>query len=236
MEYTEPSIATQLRAFDEAGIERIIAVPILLTISDHSFDDIPTICGLAHDPDRIAELTAEGIEIHRPQGEISFAPLLDFSDLVRRNLSRRLRAILGRSGDGPGRPRTGLALIGYGSAEFDDDWNRFFGEIRAFAETELEIDSTAHAWCGHLVHYNRRPTIAAIDGLLAECERVIVMPIFVAYDPMFQNSIIGGAVKRSAAPERVLYRGDAILPEPAVGRWVVDVTRSMIEQSKVPSH
>lgn len=232
MEYTEPSIATQLRAFDEAGIERIIAVPLLLTISDHSYDDIPAICGQSDDRERIAELAEEGIEVYRPRAEIGFAPLLDFSDLVRTNLARRVRAILGRqSADPAARPRTGLALIGYGSAEFEDDWNRFFKEIRAFAETELGFDESAHAWCGHLVHYSRRPTMVAINGLLATCERVVVMPLFVAFDPMFQNGIIGGAVERSDNPGRVLYRRDAILPEPAVSRWVIDVARSMIKQA-----
>lgn len=232
MEYTEPSIATQLRAFDEAGIERIIAVPLLLTISDHSFDDIPTICGQTDNQALIAELADEGIEVYRPRGEISFAPLLDFSDLVRTNLARRVRAMLGRQPeDVAERPRTGLALIGYGSAEFDDDWHRFFKEVRAYAETELGFAESAHAWCGHLVTYSRKPTIEAIDKLLATCERVVVVPLFVAFDPMFQTGIIGGAVKRCAHPERVLYRADAILPEPAVARWVVEVSNKMNEQS-----
>ncbi len=136
MEYTEPSIASQLRAFDESGIERVIVVPLLLTISDHSFDDIPTICGLASDPDRVAELEKEKIEIYRPRARLEFAPLLDFSGLVRTNLARRVRAIVGRRvGDGAGRG-DGLVLVGYGSADFEDEWNRFFGEIRSFAESE----------------------------------------------------------------------------------------------------
>ncbi len=226
MEYTEPSIATQLRAFDDAGVNRVIVVPLLLTISDHSFDDIPTICGLASDPARVAELSGEGIEIYRARAELSFAPLLDFSDLVCTNLARRVRAIVGR------RPESdqscdGLVLVGYGSADFEDEWNRFFSEIRTFAETELDVAASAHAWCGHLVRYNRRPTIAAIDEMLGRTDRVIVVPIFVAFDPMFQNSIIGGAVQRCSVPERVLYRADAILPEPEVGRWAVKIARSM---------
>lgn len=229
MEYTEPSIATQLRAFDESGVKRVIVVPLLLTISDHSFDDIPTICGLASDPARVAELTAEGIEIYSARAELSFAPLLDFSDLVRTNLARRIRAIVGRRPEnGTGQSRDGLVLVGYGSADFEDEWNRFFSEIRTFAETELGVAASAHSWCGHLVDYNRRPTMAAIDGMLERTDRVIVVPIFVAFDPMFQNSIIGKAVQRCSQPERVLYRADAILPEPEVGRWTVKIARSML--------
>ena len=70
MEYTEPSIATQLRAFDESGVETVLVVPMLLTISDHSFDDIPTICGLSADPGRIAQLEREKIEVYAARAEL----------------------------------------------------------------------------------------------------------------------------------------------------------------------
>ncbi|MGV1049422.1 MAG: CbiX/SirB N-terminal domain-containing protein [Solirubrobacterales bacterium] len=230
MEYTEPSIATQLRAFDESGIESVVLVPLLLTISDHSFDDIPTICGLSADPDRVAQLKKDRVEIYDAGADLSFTPLLDFSGLVQANLARRIGSILGAQAEQEARGlRHGLVLIGYGSAEFDDEWNRFFAEIRAFAESELGISASAHAWCGHIVRYNRQPGIEAIDAMLDRADRAIVVPILVAYDPMFQERIIGGAVARCAAPERVLYGRDSILPEPEVGRWVIEIARRTIE-------
>jgi hypothetical protein len=138
----------------------------------HSFDDIPTICGLAADPDRIAELAREKIEIHPARAALSFAPLLDFSGLVRRNLARRVRTILGRRQAASGtRPSDGLVLVGYGSTEFEDEWNRFFAEARGFAEADLGIGATAHAWCGHIVRYRRQPTIDAIEAVLERADR-----------------------------------------------------------------
>jgi hypothetical protein len=229
MEYTEPSIATQLRGFDDAGIDAVVVVPLLLTISDHSFDDIPAICGLTSDSERLAQLAEEGIEVYRAEAELTFAPLLDFSDIVRTNLARRVRSIIGRSPErDEAESRYGLVLVGYGSEEFEDEWNRFFREVRSFAQSSLPIRSSMHAWCGHLVSYSRQPTVNAIERLLDECEAVIVIPLFVAFDPMFQERIIGRATERCSAPERVLYRADAILPEPEVGRWVVDITRRMM--------
>ncbi|MCG8344324.1 MAG: CbiX/SirB N-terminal domain-containing protein, partial [Chlorobiales bacterium] len=50
MEYTEPSIATRLKEFDKEGYTDIVIIPILLTVSSHSFDDIPTIIGLKENP------------------------------------------------------------------------------------------------------------------------------------------------------------------------------------------
>lgn len=226
MEYTEPSIATQLKAFDEAGIERVIVVPLLLTISDHSFDDIPAICGMSDDADVLAELADEKIEVYSPKAKLDFAPLLDFSGLVQRNTARRVKSILGRR-DGSDDVSYGLVLVGYGSAEFNDDWDRFFAQIRLYAEQELGITETAHAWCGHLVSYSRQPTMDAIESVLKKTDRVILLPILIAYDQMFQEKIIGRAATRCAEPERVLYRPDSILPEPEVGRWVVEICEKM---------
>jgi hypothetical protein len=226
MEYTEPSIATQLRAFDQRGIERVIVVPLLLTISDHTYDDIPTICGLSSDPRTIDKLAEEKIEIYQPSAELEFVPLLDFSGLARKSLARRVRAILGRRRDGGGsRGNDGLVLVGYGSAEFEDDWDRFFMELRGYAEIELGLTPTAHAWCGHIAGYRRQPTADAIDRVLECADRALVVPMLVATDEMFQARIIGGGVARCKAPDRVLYRPDAILPEPEVGRWVLESVR-----------
>ncbi len=226
MEYTEPSIASQLKAFDAAGIETVLVVPLLLTISDHSFDDIPTICGRAHDKERLEDLAKEGIEVYPSRATIEFAPLLDFSGLVRTNLARRIKAVMGRAGDVPG--RTGLVLVGYGSAEYDDDWNRFFRQTRIMAEADLDISASTHAWCGHIARYRRKPTVDAINGMLQRTDRVLVVPLFVAYDPMFHERIIGRAVKHCDDPSRVLYTADAILPEPEVGRWVVQIAQNML--------
>lgn len=229
MEYTEPSIATQLRAFDAAGVGEVIVVPLLLTISDHSFDDIPVICGQREDADKAAELAEEHIEIYKPEARLTFAPLLDFTDLVEKNLARRLEHAVGspEALDASG-VSTGLVLVGYGSADFDDQWHEFFAKIDRYAESELGIDSSVHAWCGHLVEYSRQPTLDQLEAQLAKHDRVVLVPIFVAYDEMFHQKIMGRAAERCSDPARVIYTDDAILPEPTVAAWIVRITGEIL--------
>lgn len=230
MEYTEPSIASQLKAFDADGITDVLVVPLLLTVSDHSLDDIPAICGQPSSPELVAKLASEKIEVYKPDANITFAPLLDFSGLVRTNLSRRVRTILERgAGDAA---RTGLVLVGYGSAEFDGEWTAFFEQTRRHAEEDLDIDVSTHAWCGHLVDYDKQPTIDAINEMLELADKVIVVPELVSYDPMFQERIIGRAIRQSTDPSRVLYSADAILPDPEVGNWVVRISRELLTGSQ----
>lgn len=223
MEYTEPSIATQLKAFDREGVERVLIVPLLLTISGHSFDDIPTICGLKSDPEVLANLEAEKIERYSPQAEVDIAPLLDYPKLVRKNLARRLGAMRG-----DGTARDGCVLVGYGSAEFDAEWEAFFQDLRQFACQELGMVAASHAWCGHLVHYSSEPSVKAIREVLDTADRALVVPILVACDEMFQGQVIGQAVNLIGEPDRILYRADAILPEPEVGRWIVSIVKSKL--------
>lgn len=229
MEYTEPSIATQLRALDAAGVADVLVIPLLLTVSDHSFDDIPVICGAREDAEIAANLAEEQIEIYAPDANLEFAPLLDFTDLVQKNLARRIAQHAGPPEQLKDSDLTyGAVLVGYGSADFDDQWHEFFGAIDRYAEAELGITRSVHAWCGHLVEYSRQPTSDAIEALLEECDRVIVVPIFVAYDEMFHVNIMGRAAERNSAPDRVIYTGDSILPDPAVSEWVVEIAKDRV--------
>lgn len=218
MEYTEPSIASQLRAFDHEGVERIILVPLLLTVSDHSLDDIPAICGMSHNRGCLSKLEKDKIEVYRPRAELVTTPLLDYPGLASENLVRRVETLLpGGVGSGDA-----VVLVGYGSAEFDDEWTRFFLDLGRHAERTLGLVGSTHAWCGHIARYRREPTVDAIDRMLRVADRVGVIPVLVAYDEMFQDRIIGGAVRRAGEAGRVFYRPDAILPEPAVGRWILE--------------
>lgn len=229
MEYTEPSIATQLRQLDADGISEVLVVPLLLTVSDHSFDDIPVICGEREDDEIAAGLAGEGIEIYSPAAKLTFAPLLDFTDLVQQNLARRLAEHVGGADALAADDLThGLVLVGYGSADFDDEWNDFFAKISRYAERDLGVERSVHAWCGHLVEYSRQPTVDAIEAMLEQCDRVVVVPIFVAFDEMFHDKIMGRAAERCSAPERVVYTHDSILPDPAVAEWVFDIAGDLL--------
>lgn len=221
MEYTEPSIATQLEALDAEGLTDVIVVPLLLTVSGHSFDDIPVISGQREDTVTASRLAAEGIRIYAPRARVHMTPLLDFTDVLRTNVERRVRQA---SRDGASE---GVVLVAYGDEEYDAEWTRLFEQIGAHLRAQLGVPEVAHAWCGHLVHYDRAPTRDAIARVLRRRERALVIPILVAVDERFQFDIIGGAVgeARTAAGDdaRVYYLPDAVLPEPEVDDWVVRI-------------
>ena len=229
MEYTEPSIATQLEAFDRDRFDRVILVPLLLTVSGHSFDDIPTIYGAKSEAHSIAMLEAEGIARYSPNAQVVMTPLLDYAKLVRKNMARRIRSLLRDHAASSSTPtRDGAVLVGYGSEEFNAQWSAFFEELCGVARRELDLATVQYCWCGHIVRYQKDPTVSAINDVLKSADRALVIPLLVAFDEFFQDKIIGGAVKQVGLPDRVLYMHDSILPEPEVNRWVADIVKATL--------
>ncbi|HID80982.1 MAG TPA: cobalamin biosynthesis protein CbiX [Chromatiales bacterium] len=224
MEYTEPSIATQMKAFDKAGFDEVIIVPLFLTVSSHSLDDIPTIVGMKSDH-RIAEqLEKEKIEVYRSKARVTITPTLDFTTLLKKNTLRRIQALVDNTDN------TGAVLVAYGDKNYNQQWEEMMDEIGRYLKVKANLETVAYAWCGHLVEYFTEPTIKAVEKVLELEDKVVVVPLLVAYDPYFQDDIIGKATQTVGDSENVIYKPDAILPDNNLNKWVVDIVGKTLEQ------
>jgi sirohydrochlorin ferrochelatase len=225
MEYTEPSIATRMREFDAEGFSDVILVPVFLTVSTHTFDDIPTILGRKRDPQSLQTLKIEGIERYTPRARTHFAPRLDFSSLLRENVLRRARRL---SRDAA---REGLVLIAYGDRTYDRQWSELMEKTAAYVMGETGMTAFAYGWAGHIADYDPVHTTRAVTRVLAAKPRALVVPVLVAFDEMFQVRIIGeGIVAVPDHRERVAYAPDAILPDPALEAWIEQTAARMAEE------
>ncbi len=219
MEYTEPSIATRMKEFDQEGFTDVIITPIFLTISPHSADDIPTILGQKDDPQIVASLEEEKIERYVPKAKTHIAPLLDFSNTLPTNVLRRSQALSKQP------EQEALVLIGYGDATYDKEWGELFDMVAEYVKQNLGIGEHSYGWCGHIAHYNPVETTKAINNALEKKERALVIPVLVAYDEMFQGNIIRRGIEGvKDFDEKVLYAADAILPDTDIERWVIRIS------------
>ncbi len=225
MEYTEPSIATRLKEFDAEGCTDVIIVPVFLTVSTHSFDDIPTIVGLKEDPQSMETLKIEKIERFTPKAKVHIAPLLDFTDVLQKNLLRRATA-LSKNG-----AEESLVLIAYGDHTYNTEWTDMLNKVGAYVQQHTGIHGFAYGWCGHVASYSPDSTTVAINRGLKQAKKAIVVPVLVAHDEMFQVKIIGdGIAKIPDSKNKVAYVADAILPDQNVQNWVVDVTNQFADK------
>jgi len=216
MEYTEPSIASRLKEFDKEGYTDVILVPIFLTVSPHSFDDIPTIIGRKEDPRSLELLKLEKIERYTPRAEVHLTPLLDFTDMLQQNVLRRFRAL----SEDPA--NEGLVMIAYGDETYTHEWSALLTRVGEYVGRHTGATDFSFGWCGHIAHYNPDSTTAAIQQVLGKKEQAVVIPVLVAVDEMFQVKIIGDGIAKAAnGKDRISYKPDAILPDVNVESWVI---------------
>ena len=220
MEYTEPSIATRLKEFDKENFTDVILVPVFLTVSSHSFDDIPTLIGQKDDPKSIELFKIEKMERYKPTAKVHIAPLLDFTDLLKKNILKRYKDL---SKD----PQNeGLSLIAYGDKEYNTEWTKLMTDVADYVKTNTGVNDFSYGWCGHIANYNPDSTTIAINQVLQKKKTAVVIPVLVAFDEMFQVQIIGDGIKKvPGAKEKVLYKPDAILPDKGVEEWVIHTSK-----------
>jgi hypothetical protein len=225
MEYTEPSIATRMKEFDADGFTDVIIVPVFLTVSPHTFDDIPTILGMKEDAHSLQQLKIENIQRYTPRAKPHLTPPLDFTDILQKNLLRRVTALSKQPA------QEGLVLIGYGDETYDKEWIDLFNKVAGFIRERTGIAGYAYGWCGHIANYKPEETTAAINAVLKTSQTALVIPVLVAHDELFQIKIIGdGIAKVTDYKRRVVYKPDAILPDPEVSQWVMNVTKEYVDR------
>jgi hypothetical protein len=224
MEYTEPSIATCLKEFDQAEYDHVIIVPLLLTISAHYLDDIPIIAGMKSDPRAEDRLVKEKIEIYHANVAVTITPPLDYTVLIKQNVERRVLAQL--SGEG----NEGVVLVAYGDQRYLQQWEELIADIGQYLKTKMAIETVAYAWCGHLVGFSKEPTKNACEQVLELEEKAIVIPLLVAVDPFLQDDAIGAGIKEVQNPERVIYARDSILPDKVLNDWIIDIAIKSVEK------
>lgn len=230
MEYNEPSIATRLKEFDKEGYTDVIIVPVFLTVSPHSFDDIPTIIGQKEDPQSMEMLKLEKIERYTPKLKTHLTPLLDFTDILQKNILKRYKDI---SKDAS---KEGLVMIAYGDETYVKEWSELLTKVGQYVGKETGMSEFSFGWCGHIAHYNPDSTAVAINRVLKKKEVAVVVPVLVAHDEMFQVKIIGdGIAKIKNDKEKVIYKPDAILPDANVQKWVIDITTEYAGKIKAES-
>lgn len=223
MEYTEPSIATRMKEFDDEGYDEVIVVPVFLTVSSHYSHDIPVIVGLSLDSKIKAQLAKEKIEVYRAKAKVTITPPLDYTSILKKNVARRVKALSKNP------ENEGVLLVAYGDEQYNQQWEEMVEAIGKYLKVKTKHQDIAYSWCGHLVHYSTEPTKDGIIKLLEYNDNVLVIPVLIANDPYFQNDIIQKAVDEVKTGENVLYIQDAILPDTNVDNWVKNIALKTVE-------
>jgi len=227
IDVSKPNIASQMRAFDEAGYDEVIVVPLMIAVeSTRANAYMQYLIGVRSDAGQIKQLEKEGFEVYYPLARISVTPSLNEGNALKKNVLRRVLALKGDdSGDD-----MGVLLVGYGDQAYGQQMQEIMEGIGRYLKIKSEIDTVAYAFAGDLVDYSGEPVVKAIHEILDFEEEVLVVPVLLGIDKMLQVNTIEAAVNAIPTSSRVRYEPDSVLPDPQVNKYVVRIVREGVER------
>ena len=227
IDIAKPNIASQMRAYDDAGYDEVIVVPVMIAVeSTRANAYMQYLVGVRSDAGQMKQLEKEGFEVYYPLARISVTPALNEGNALKKNVLRRVEALQGDdSGDD-----MGVLLVGYGDQAYGQQMQEIMEGIGRYLKIKSEIDTVGYAFAGDLVDYSGEPVVKAIHEILDLEEEVLVVPVLLGVDKMLQVNTIAAAVNAIPTSSRLRYIPDAVLPEPKVNQYIVKVVREGVER------
>jgi len=220
IQHSKPNIASQMRAFDEAGYDEVMVVPLFIAVdSTRTNKYMQYLVGVRSDAGQMKQLEKEGFEVYYPFARVSVTPALNEGGALKKNVLRRVLALQGEdSGED-----MGVLLVGYGDQAYGQQMQEIMEGIGRYLKIKSEIDTVGYAFAGDLVDYSGEPVVEAINEILELEEEVLIVPVLLAYDKLLQINTIEAAVNAIPTASRLRYKPDSVLPDEAVNKHIIKI-------------
>ncbi|MCD4746731.1 MAG: CbiX/SirB N-terminal domain-containing protein [Bacteroidales bacterium] len=222
MEFTEPSIASVIKDFEDKGITKVFALPLFIAPSGHSIYDIPAILGLYYDQEMIDELEEEGIKIVDTKIKITVGPTLDYENVMKGILLDKVNNL----SDNPA--EEALILLAHGDKNFKPIWEKLTNETGNYilGKTGIEYFDKAYVGVGQSF------AVDGVNPILKASEnkkKVIIVGMYLSMGVknMAENSgiiMLGRTMesKKMFEGKNIVFAEHGLLPDKRIAEWIVD--------------
>lgn len=218
LEFARPSVADAVKQFEEAGIRKIVAVPLFIAPSGHSVLDLPCVLGLAYDRPTLEALEEEGVEIVRSDASIILSQPLSAGDILPDIMRQRAQEVSSS-------PAEEFAVVfAHGDPDFAPHWNELLSRVTNTLKEEggFACVSGAFIGMGRGEEFTQQ-ALPALEEAARSGKRVVVVALYVA---------MSGATwvdrGREHLPEGTEIVGTkaGALPHASVAEWVVETAKA----------
>ncbi len=222
MEFNEPSIATVVNDMQKHGIDRLLAIPLFIAPSGHSFFDIPTILGLYHNKPITESIIDEGISIVNTKMNITVGATLNNGGILKEIILDRVKELSSAPDS------EGVIILAHGDSHFSPIWEALCREIGSYvcAKTGIEYVDFAFVAVGQSFITDGVPVISRAAEKRA---KTIVVGLYVSMGVanMSQNSALDFRKMKFTAEDalrgkNILFAKRGLLPDSRVSMWLVE--------------
>ena len=216
MEFARPDIADVIRDCELQQVDTVFALPLFISPSGHSEDDIPNILGLKYNPSIFNAIREEGIRTVNTGMHIILGPTLMESGLISKIMLRRVKALSSDKND------EAVIFLAHGDEYRKGFWDKI---LRDCAEEVKASGFTCVDYRLVGMGQNLRNDIAPLlNKASKERERVIVQGIYLV---SAANSM---ARRAGLEAENIIFGSEGILPQSGdeVIGWIVNTTKEWL--------
>jgi len=220
LEFAKPSIADAIGELEAQGIDHIVAVPLFITQSSHTFLDIPCALGLLYHPETLEALKEEGTQPARPKARVILTTTLCCSGLLPQIMLQRAKAISNKPEE------EAVVVLAHGSPRFSWPWRENLRKVTKVLREKGGFASARYVFVGTGEGMADKG-VAALTAAAKRGKRVLVLGLYVG---MGADTIVEGWREKVPAGIKIAAADRGVLPHPAIVDWLVGVAKAAVQE------
>lgn len=212
LEHAQPTIQEALDRHCQTSGNEVVAIPVFLTLGQHVTVDIPKrveeVANLLEWRNGIAYYECKG----RPVRLFQPPPT---AELLADNIARRYKRWVGEVRD------AGLMIVYYGSKKYISAWNHLGFNVQSNLMNQFPGLQVNWSYVGDAVDHSPEPLAEALTDMSFRTSKIVLLPAMVSVG-VTQNEIVPAAIELAGLLDRIVYPGDAILPDSELERRISD--------------
>ena len=204
MEFAKPTVADIISDCEKQKVDHIFVVPLFITASSHSEQDIPK---------TVAELKKEGNVLVKTSIPITVGPVLSDGNVIDEIILDRIKSLNVDS------QKDALLLVAHGDRDYISWWNNLAQKAGKYVSSQTNIEYTGAAFVG-MGQAFAKDLEPKLNEAAKSGKRVVVQGIYLSTDLAHMAQAFGATQN-----ENILYSPYGLLPEDnnmRISNWIVD--------------
>lgn len=231
MEYTEPSVASMVKACEAEGVDTIFALPIFIAPSGHTEEDLPNILGHKYNPYVREELAEENTEMVHTKTPIILGPTFYYSYVLENSMLDRIKTLSKDAAN------EAVIYLAHGDDERIGFWKEMLNNVDKFTKEHTKITYVDHALI-EMGHDFGKELMPLLTKAAQKKKRIIVQGVYLTSDVKRMadrhkmQDVQKDLVKKTGV--EIVYSPDGILPASTsrVVDWIVAQTKQWVESKR----
>ncbi len=231
MEYTEPSVASMVKACEAEGADTIFALPVFIAPSGHTEEDLPNILGHKYNPYVREELGEEKTEMVHTKTPIILGPTFYYSYVLEKCMLDRIQSLSKDAAN------EAVIYLAHGDDERIGFWKEMFNSVEKYTKEHAKITYVDHALI-EMGHDFGKELMPLLTKATQKKKRIIVQGIYLTSDVKRMadrhkmQDVQNDLVKKTGV--EIVYSPDGILPASTsrVVDWIVAQTKQWVESKR----